>query len=230
MSGRGLVVAVSPHLDDAVFSAGAALAGLAADGWRVRVVTTFTRTVPDPTGFALACQTDKGLGPEVDYMALRRAEDVAAMEALGVDAPVHLGFAEAPHRGYESGPELFAGVHADDDAAAALVPALDRELEGADVVLAPVGLGGHVDHLVVIAALGDRPVVRWDDLPYALRAGPHERSRPAATAPVAIARKLDACAAYASQLGFQFGGEDAMRRALVGVPERFGGALPTVHG
>ena len=26
--------------------------------------------------------------------------------------------------------------------------------------------------------------------------------------------KLDACAAYATQLGFQFGGEESMRRAL----------------
>ena len=39
----------------------------------VTVVTCFTRSVPDPQGFALACQLDKGLGPEVDYMALRRA-------------------------------------------------------------------------------------------------------------------------------------------------------------
>ena len=82
------VVAVSPHLDDAAFSAGALLAGLAAAGADVCVVTVFTASVPEPRGFALACQTDKGIAPEVDYMALRRAEDDAAVAALG--APVHL--------------------------------------------------------------------------------------------------------------------------------------------
>jgi hypothetical protein len=43
-----------------------------AAGWEVTVATAFTRSVPDPQGFALACQLDKGLPPEVDYMALRR--------------------------------------------------------------------------------------------------------------------------------------------------------------
>ena len=76
-------LALSPHLDDAAFSCGGTLARLAAAGWRVTLCTAFTRSVPDPTGFALACQLDKGLGPEVDYMALRRAEDDAACAALG---------------------------------------------------------------------------------------------------------------------------------------------------
>ncbi len=74
-------LALSPHLDDAVFSAGGLLASLAAQGWRVVMATTFTQSVPDPKGFALACQLDKGLGPEVDYMALRRDEDRAAAAA-----------------------------------------------------------------------------------------------------------------------------------------------------
>ena len=100
-TGGPVVLAVSPHLDDAAFSAGALLAGLAARGARVRVVTVFTAGAPNPRDFALACQTDKGLSPNVDYMALRRAEDETAMAALGAQA-VHLGLAEAPHRGYDS--------------------------------------------------------------------------------------------------------------------------------
>ena len=75
-------LALSPHLDDAAFSCGGTLARLAGAGWRVVVATAFTATVPEPSGFALACQLDKGLAPEVDYMALRRDEDAAAMRAL----------------------------------------------------------------------------------------------------------------------------------------------------
>ncbi len=216
------VVAVSPHLDDAVFSAGAALAALAARGHDVRVVTTFTRSVPEPRGFALACQTDKGLGPEVDYMAVRRAEDEAAMAALGLPAPIHLSLAEAPHRGYESARALFAGPHAEDDVVAALTEALAPHLEGAEFVLAPLGLGNHVDHVQVRAALGPTPFVAWHDLPYALR-------EPGPGAPGEVPpgpAKLAACAAYVTQLGFQFGGEEAMRTTMATVPERFDRRLP----
>lgn len=214
-------VAVSPHLDDAVFSAGASLAALAAQGWDVRVVTAFTASVPAPTGFALACQTDKGLAADVDYMGLRRAEDAEALRRLGLPAPVHLAFAEAPHRGYASAAELFAGARADDDIAPALAEVLAPELEGVELVLAPLGLGNHVDHLQVLAALGTRPVVRWHDAPYALRIPVPDGAVTWPPAAAVHARKLEACAAYTTQLGFQFGGEAAMRSALADVPERW---------
>jgi hypothetical protein len=72
-------------------------------------VTCLTQSVPDPTGFALACQTDKGLAPDVDCLALRRAEDEEAMALLGATEVVHLPLPEAPHRGYGSAAELLAG-------------------------------------------------------------------------------------------------------------------------
>lgn len=217
------VVAVSPHLDDAVFSAGATLAALAATGARVEVVTVFTATVPSPRGFALACQTDKGIPSQVDYMALRRREDVRACEAIGALA-VHLGLPEAPHRGYGSAADLFAGAREDDrvwqDVAAVLVPLL----RDADLVLTCQGVGAHVDHLQVLRALGERPDARWRDLPYGLRtdAGPPPPSHVAESPePAALAAKLAGCSAYGSQLGFQFGGERPMRRRLRAAPERW---------
>ena len=213
------VLAVSPHLDDAVFSVGGTLAVLADAGHEVVVATVFTRSVPDPTGFALACQTDKGLAPEVDYMALRRAEDEAATAVLGV-RPRHLDLPEAPHRGYSSAPDLFAGLR-DGDEVWRDVRALLEGLE-ADVWLAPQGLGGHVDHLQVLRAVAglDRPVLWWRDSPYVLRdpgavPGP---DLPGGLGPVELPhdrdRRADACACYATQLGFQFGGPAAMRVAL----------------
>ncbi len=219
------VLAVSPHLDDAVFSAGASLAGLAAAGHVVTVVTCFTASVPSPTGFALACQTDKGLAPDVDYMALRRAEDTAATAVVGA-RPVHLPLREAPHRGYDSAPALFTGVHPDDVVWQDVLAAL-RSYD-ADLWLAPQGLGSHVDHLQVVravAALG-RPTLWWRDAPYALRS---PGAAPSADLPPGLvevalpedrARRGDACAHYATQLGFQFGGEAGMRAALQDWPER----------
>jgi len=218
------VLAVSPHLDDAAFSAGATLAALADAGHEVTVVTCFTRSVPDPTGFALACQLDKGLPPDADYMRLRRAENVAATAVLGA-APVDLDLPEAPHRGYTSAPDLFAGVHPGDevwrDVAAALAGS------AADLWLAPQGLGAHVDHLQVLRAVASlaEPVLWWQDSPYVLRRpdavpGPE---LPVDLRPVQLPqlprRRADACACYATQLGFQFGGEEGMRTALADLPE-----------
>ncbi len=104
-------LALSPHLDDAAFSCGGTLATLAGLGWHVVLATLFTRSMPDPQGFALACQLDKGLDATVDYMALRRAEDVAAAWALGIGGPVHVPLPEAPHRGYGSAKALFGGIY-----------------------------------------------------------------------------------------------------------------------
>jgi LmbE family N-acetylglucosaminyl deacetylase len=224
-----VILAISPHLDDAVFSIGGLLAQTAAAGEQVVLATVFTRSVLAPTGFALACQLDKGLGSEVDYMALRRREDQLAAERLGLESPLHLGLPEAPHRGYDSAEELFAALRADDSAPMAVAEALGRLLEqmAPDRVLCPLGIGAHVDHLVVVEALErlDVATERWRDVPYVLcldadpRRGPGALPTNLSELPVSLSeaeleRKLDACAAYATQLGFQFGGEQSMRRAV----------------
>ena len=71
--------------------------------------------MPDPQGFALRCQTDKGIPPEADYMALRRAEDDAYTACAHVHDTRHWNYREAPHRGYGSPAELFAGIRDGDD-------------------------------------------------------------------------------------------------------------------
>lgn len=227
-------LAVSPHLDDAAFSCGGTLAALARGGWRVILATVFTASVDRPQGFALACQLDKGLAADVDYMALRRAEDEEAARALGIAMPVWLPFPEAPHRGYASAADLFAGVH-DDDAVE-----LDAALGGLiaatkpDLLLGPQGVGGHVDHVQVVEALQrvavDRPLLWWTDFPYSLRADTPRRPFAEAMAMLdAIelsltaqdrARKREACRCYGSQLGFQFGGRSALDGWLADAGDR----------
>ena len=223
---------LSPHLDDVAFSCGGTLLRVADNpAWRVVLCSVFTESVENPQGFALRCQTDKGIAPEVDYMALRRAEDAAFAEAAGVDDAWHWELPEAPHRGYESPAELFAGERPDDAVWQPVRDALtsfDAELQP-DLVFAPQGLGNHVDHLQTIrAVLGVYPaagkVLWYRDTPYAIR---EPSARPAGLLDTAgltprrvplpeavLARKIDGCCRYVSQVGFQFGGADGVREKL----------------
>lgn len=214
------IVAISPHLDDAAFSVGGLLAARARAGDRVTIVTCFTGNVAQPTGFALACQLDKGLASDIDYMALRRAEDVAACAVIGAQA-VHLPLLEAPHRGYASAPELFAARRADDRVLVPLTEALSQQIAALspDLLLGPLAIGDHVDHWLVRDALAaiDADALLWEDWPYLSRARHRPDAAPAVQhvlSPEDRAARVAMCAAYASQLPFQFGSRAAMEAAI----------------
>lgn len=219
------LVAISPHLDDAAFSVGGLLAAHARGGGRVTIVTCFTGNVAKPSGFALACQQDKGLAADVDYMALRRAEDLAACAVIGA-AAVHLPLLEAPHRGYDSAPALFAARRDDDPMLAPLTAALAAQIAALapDLLLGPLAIGNHVDHWLVRDALAatHASVWWWEDWPYAARAraaridGPR-RLHP--LSPADRAARFAMCASYTTQIGFQFGSMAALEAALASIDE-----------
>ena len=162
------VVYVSPHLDDAVFSAGGAIALDVRSGRRVAVATVFSRG-----------------GEE----ALRRREDRTALARLGA-AQIDLALAEAPARDPSLvGARLFAPLG---DGSAPLVDevraALASVARGAEVV-APLGVGRHADHQIVHAASAalDGKVSYYEDLPYALCRPLVARRLAALGSPVAVA-------------------------------------------
>ena len=183
--------------------------------------------MPDPRGFALACQLDKGLPADIDYMALRRDEDAAACATIGAE-PRWLAFAEAPHRGYHSADELFAGLRDDDEIVAAIAPALTELIDALspDEIFSPQAIGAHVDHVAVYLALRScrRPRRLWADFPYAVRSA----SRPSPFAnemvghleettacdPAELLVKADAVTLYRSQLNFQFCGVEQARATI----------------
>ena len=231
---------LSPDLDVVAFSCGARLAKRARRG-RAVLATLFTASVAAPEGFALACQTDKGLPADADYMAIRRAEDVLAARILGAESVRHAPFVEAPHRGYPSAAALFAGPRAEDDVWRSLRAAIDAllgELTPARVYV-PQALGGHVDHVQLVRAFlacGWRGEVHWyRDAPYVIRdsraracelvpAAGEERAEPIAEED--LLRKVSACAAYATQVPFQFGSEAALREALQALARRDASPAP----
>ena len=215
------VLAISPHLDDAVFSAGGTLARHAMNGDEVTVLTCFTGNVQRPAGFALACQLDKGLPANVDYMALRRTEDENACGQIGARAE-HLPFLEAPHRGYRDAAALFGKrLESDqtvlDDLTKAIREQMDRFRPS--VVYGPLGVGDHVDHHIVrdviLALSGDAGTIWWEDFPYAMKSpdvatGVQRRTLD----PAAAAAKLRGVLCYSSQLAFQFGSTEGAVETL----------------
>ncbi len=235
---------ISPHLDDVAFSATRRLGNLAAAGWRCVMLTIFTQSVPNPTGFAMACQTDKGIDPAADYMQIRRREDTAYLETLNRGlSPEHpiesqLGdLPEAPHRGYLDAASLFGDFLPTDAIAAEVAPLINQAAHQwrPSAVYAPAGYGGHVDHRQTIAAIRSRGT--WPVTPhwYFYRDSPYVFKYPNASPvinPAAMTLQppeqadwfdsvgLDAIQCYATQLPFQFGGVAPMRKQMTAAPER----------
>ncbi len=217
---------LSPHLDDVAFSCSATLLRLRRAHYSVRLVTIFTQSVENPQGFALACQTDKGFAPDVDYLALRRREDEEFCRLADIENFAHWTFPEAPHRGYNSAPELFAGEKEGDEIWREVAQKL-REEPVPDLVFVPQGLGNHVDHLQLIRAAMDvfpfEKLRFYRDTPYAIR---QPEAQPSSLLPADLRgevvpfgdadlfQKIAGCCAYESQLGFQFGGALELARKL----------------
>jgi LmbE family N-acetylglucosaminyl deacetylase len=188
---RGRVVAVSVHLDDAVFSVGAALARAARKGADVTVLTVLAN---DPESDAPAGEWDAraGFASGADAARGRREEDRQACAAVGA-RPVWLPFGDKTY-GLGAEPE-------------AVVGAVAEAVAGADVVLLPGFPLLHDDHKLVAGLLAGRidapRIGEFVEQPYAMlyTAGPEgDGWRTLAASPRDRLAKLRGFRAYASQL------------------------------
>ncbi|MFK3979420.1 PIG-L deacetylase family protein [Micromonospora sp. NPDC050397] len=139
------VLVISPHADDAVWSCGGALSAWAAIGTPVTVATVF-----DADGTpATRARVDTP-------MSVRRDEDAIALAICGVTR-ASLGFTEAAMRTADTGQPLYRSMlalrraphPADEPLAQAVSVALAPYVSAADLVIAPLGVGTHVDHAIV---------------------------------------------------------------------------------
>lgn len=228
-AGRRVLV-LSPHFDDAAFSLSGLIAALTERCCRVIVVTVFSAGAPSPTGFALRCQTDKGIPAEIDYMELRATEDQNALGILKAERQ-ELGLLEAPHRGYGSPESLFGPLrHEDVTIVGQLAQTLREMVQCLDPcwIVSPAGLGEHVDHRLVRTAaeraVSHRRLLLYLEAPYLIRRPRVEVERCAHGSivhlnEVASRRSLrkEVYCAYASQLRYQLrglGGASAATRRI----------------
>jgi len=234
---RGVpLVVLSPHLDDAVLSCGGLIAH-ACQHTRVTVVTLFTEGGPPPYTLSGRRHLHQVGAPDAETLyRQRRAEDRAALEPLGATC-VHAGLTEAqfrrrPHLGRWS---LLAGllpelvhvypvyrVHVTSGRIASADAGTVRDARdvveqstglGPNLVLAPLGVGAHVDHVLVrtVAERSRVPIAYYSDFPYNQRHRPDDafirRNRLVETRwPQPIEAKADLIRAYRTQVGALFRG------------------------
>jgi LmbE family N-acetylglucosaminyl deacetylase len=233
------VVFLAPHLDDAVLSCGGLIGRLARRGRRVVVVTAFAGANPAPEFPPAARRLHRAAGyRDEEAVAVRRREDGLACARLAASA-VHLDVPEALYRRDARGRPIYPRLGSafasrpEPDLLDELTRRLRRELAGLGPsrLFAPLGLGGHADHVLLRGAV-DRvwpDAVLWEDLPYAASGAPEAAGlRPVTVhvAPVDWEARLAAARLYASQVPLLWGGAGKMERALTEFALGVGGGRP----
>lgn len=165
---------ISPHLDDAVLSAGGLIYEQARSG---NPVETWTILAGVPAGtelstFAQVMHHLWGTSSAEATVQVRRLEDARAAQLLGAQ-PTHLDFLDCLYRQGNNGEWLYADIYtppreADLHLPGRVAEVLTARLQPDDVLVAPLALGAHVDHLLIrqAAELLGRPLQYYADIPY----------------------------------------------------------------
>lgn len=167
---------LSPHLDDAVFSAGGLIYDQVRAGLPVEIWTFMCGYVPeeDVSPFARLIHEQWGFSSAEETVRRRRAEDENAAAILGAGT-VHFEFPDCIYRRGADGEWLYSAVAVPPRPEDAWIPpkiaeTLSAHLMPDDVLVCQLSLGSHVDHVLVRkgAELMGRPLFYDLDVPYVL--------------------------------------------------------------
>jgi LmbE family N-acetylglucosaminyl deacetylase len=174
------ILFLSPHLDDAVLSCGGLIYRHSNVGDTVTVLTVFAGDPLTGDLSELASRLHQRWGIAGPSVELRREEDRAACAQLGAQI-CHFAFPEAIYRKdpkdrwlYPSEASIFQAVaDQDEQLTMEIVQQLSERMRDADEIYSPIGLGGHVDHLLTRRAVEKVGVDLdyYSDFPYAARGG-----------------------------------------------------------
>ena len=170
-------VYISPHLDDAVLSAGGFIFDQTHAGVPVEIWTVCCGFPPltEVSPFAQGLHFQWGFSSAEETVRLRRAEDLKAAAVVGARV-LHFDFLDCIYRRGPDGEwlypmDVFVPPHsADADLPAQMTAALASRLHPDDVVVCPLAIGRHVDHVAVRKAMEGlgRPLMYIADIPYLL--------------------------------------------------------------
>jgi len=158
-------VFLSPHSDDVALSLGAFLMWKPSDV-HIHIVTVFSIS---------ECTADNSITNSAIVSSIRKLEDEELIKSLSGDVKGRwLDRQDAPLRLHISDETVFHSkfTKLDMKEVQHLVSTIKVEYDGFDLIFAPIGLGTHIDHLVVrnaaLELLRDGfPIVFYEDIPYA---------------------------------------------------------------
>jgi LmbE family N-acetylglucosaminyl deacetylase len=165
---------LSPHLDDAVLSAGGLIYEQTQSGIPVEIWTMMCGYPPpgEVSEFAEFQHQQWGFASAEESTRARREEDKHAAAILGAQA-VQFDFLDCIYRRGTTGEWLYSDInvppHAEDDELPKqMAEILAERLLPDDVVVAQLAVGSHVDHVLVrqAAELLERPLLYDIDIPY----------------------------------------------------------------
>jgi len=184
---------IQPHQDDIALSSGGLIKDLTSSGVAVKSITVLSHIVVGREHFPFVKKLIAQTG-QIDadlYNQLRDNEDKEALRMLGVSGRINFGYLDLPWRTKSAMdskgniilsplyPDVF-GLRAVEDEKE-LKPKIIQDLkeqvknDPKAVVFAPVGTGGHLDHLLVrdscLEAFQNNPnivIILYSDVPYSL--------------------------------------------------------------
>lgn len=165
---------ISPHLDDAVLSAGGFIFEQSRLGIPVEVWSIFCG-IPSPGELSPLAQylhNEWGTSTPEETVKLRRKEDQRAAQIVGAKA-VHFNIPDCIYRCAPDGSPLYREIAVQPDKREASLPdqiveIISSRLRDNDRIVCQFGIGRHVDHVIVRTAIEklNRPLWYTADLPY----------------------------------------------------------------
>jgi len=221
----------SPHLDDAILSAGGLIYDQTQAGHSVEI-WTFMCGFPDETElteFAQSFHAEWGTDSAEETVRLRRAENERAADLVGAKA-VNFDFLDCIYRRGKNGEALYTDIYVPLHAAESNLPAriaqtMKAHLKPDDVIIVQLGIGNHIDHVTVrqTAELLGRSLIYDADIPYLFHnleqipsktAGMQASVQSVSEAGLKVWQ--EAIELYASQLSTLFQPPESMRQEIHG--------------
>lgn len=223
------IIYFSPHLDDAVLSAGGLIrsqvdAGIPVEIW------TFMAGIPGDSAlseFAKKMHGKWGFNSGQQAVESRRLEDREATAQVGAKC-VQFDFLDCLYRCDRLGRPMYSDVelpiHSDDvDLAAQIAQTMIAWVDPDDTLVCQLAVGGHVDHVIVrqAAEMLRRPLTYDVDLPYLLdhpeelepsTFGLRESLQPISEP--SFRCWITAIECYRSQIGAVFGSHELMHQRM----------------
>ena len=172
-------IILSPHLDDAVLSAGSLISFLVQQEIELKVVTVFTEGSQLLSIATKQLLKNANFKDAVKYFQTRRSEDIDALKMLSVNSFEHLGFIDSEWRTLKNGSAIYddsqlATIHDQEEMLYnKIVNCFKRifDTEKNVCIVAPLARGRHIDHQIVRNAATNvcQKIMYYEDFPYSSR-------------------------------------------------------------